>query len=118
MATITTKDTFGKSNTYEVVDKIPYGFFIWNIGENMGDKEYIPIAELKSDKPEDKYSINPNTVKAIKVGADNAKILNKAVTWGINTLADAKRIIKGKRYRANRKQLAELALPILEVITE
>ena len=43
--TITTKDTFGKTRSYELVGKIPSGFFVWNIGENMGTDEYIPICE-------------------------------------------------------------------------
>lgn len=33
-------ESFGKVDVFEVVDKIPAGFFVWNIGENMGHDEY------------------------------------------------------------------------------
>ena len=34
-----------KTDIFEIVEKIPVGFFIWNIGENMGTHEYIPVCE-------------------------------------------------------------------------
>lgn len=68
--TITTTDTFGKCSTYEVVNKIPYGFFVWNIGENMGTDEYIPICEDLHPEDKDNYEINPNTLKAIKLSVE------------------------------------------------
>ena len=37
---------------FEIVEKIPAGFFVWNIGENMGSNEYIPLAQ--DLHPEDK----------------------------------------------------------------
>ena len=37
---------------FEIVEKIQAGFFVWNIGENMGSNEYIPLAQ--DLHPEDK----------------------------------------------------------------
>lgn len=34
-------ESFGKVDVFEIVDKIPTGFFVWNIGDNMGHDEYI-----------------------------------------------------------------------------
>ena len=34
-------ESFGKVDVFEVVDKIPAGFFVWNIGENMGHDLYL-----------------------------------------------------------------------------
>ena len=34
-------DGFGKVDVFEIVDKIPTGFFVWNICDNMGHDEYI-----------------------------------------------------------------------------
>lgn len=34
-----------KTYIFEIVDNIPVGFFVWNIGENMGSDEYIPLAQ-------------------------------------------------------------------------
>ena len=39
MDTITTKDTWGKEQTYKVAEKIPAGYKVWNIGKNMGHDE-------------------------------------------------------------------------------
>ena len=41
------KDTnrFGNQKEYEVVEKIPCGFFVLSIGENMGHDDYIPLAQ-------------------------------------------------------------------------
>lgn len=32
-----------RGDIFEIVEKIPACFFVWNIGENMGTDEYIPI---------------------------------------------------------------------------
>lgn len=34
-----------KTDIFEIVEKIPVRFFVWNIGENMGTHEYIPVCE-------------------------------------------------------------------------
>ena len=65
--TLTTKDTFGNIRTYEITEYIPAHFFVWNIGKNMGNEEYIPICEqlypgLPKSNPES-YAINPETGK-------------------------------------------------------
>ena len=38
-------ESFGKVDVFEIVDKIPTGFFVWNIGDNMGHDEYIPVCQ-------------------------------------------------------------------------
>ena len=106
--TITTKDSFGKTRSYEVVRKIPSGFFVWNIGENMGDDEYIPICEDLHPEDEDNYEININTVKAIKLSVEEVKALRKAASVGINSKKTAEKALKSKRtgYNADRKRKA------------
>ena len=42
------------TNVFKIVEKIPSGFYVWNIGENMGSDEYIPLCqdlypEIKDD---------------------------------------------------------------------
>jgi hypothetical protein len=119
--TITTKDTFGKEKTYEVVDKIPAGFFVWNIGENMGTDEYIPLAEWMEPSNKSSYDINPETLKAIKLEKHDVEILREAAGYGVASKKDAERAVRrnAKSYMAIRKKmLAEMALPIFENITE
>ena len=118
--TITTKDTFGKTRSYEVVGKIPSGFFVWNIGENMGDDEYIPICEDLHPEDEDNYEININTVKAIKLSVEEVKALREAASVGINSKATAEKALKSKRrgYWSDRKRAeAEKTIDIFKRIT-
>ena len=118
--TITTKDTFGKSRSYEVVDKIPIGFYVWNIGENMGTDEYIPICEDLHPEDKDNYEINPDTIKAIKLNAEEVKALRKAASVGIVSKKTAEKALKSKRrgYWSDRKrEQAEKTIDIFKRIT-
>lgn len=117
---ITTKDTFGKSRSYEVVEKIPSGFFVWNIGENMGTDEYIPVCEDLHPEDKDNYEINPYTLKAIKLSVEEVKALRKAASVGINSKRTAERALKSKRrgYWSDRKRAeAEKTIEIFKRIT-
>ena len=119
--TITTKDTFGKIQTYEVVEKIPSGFFVWNIGENMGDDEYIPICEDLHPEDKDNYEINTSTLKAIKLSHEEVEALREAAHVGIVSKTTAEKALKSKRrgYWSDRKRVAaELTIEIFRRICE
>lgn len=118
--TITTKDTWGKEDTYEIVDKIPCRFFVWNIGENMGTHEYVIIAEDLYPGRKDDYSINPETVKAVPVTPEEWKKLDRAASVGVNSLRAAEKALKSKRrgYWADcKKAEAEKTIDIFRRIT-
>ncbi len=117
---IKTKDTFGNTNEYEVVEKMPNGYFVWNIGANMGTDEYIPIAEWKHPENKENFDINSDTVKAIKMDPEDVRVLRKASGYGISDYMDAKRAIARNPksgYMKNKKELAEKAMKIFEKIT-
>ena len=119
--TITTKDTFGKSSSYEVVEKIPSGFFVWNIGENMGTHEYIPVCQYMNPGNKENFEINPDTLKAVKVTPEEWKKLNKAAAWGVGNLLQAEKALKSKRrgYTADRKrEVAKMTIEIFRNICE
>ena len=119
--TITTKDTFGKSSSYEVVEKIPTGFFVWNIGENMGDDEYIPICEDLHPEDKDNYEINTSTLKAIRLSIEDVEALREAAHVGIVSKKTAEKALKSKRkgYWSDRKiEQAEKTIDIFKRITE
>ena len=119
--TITTKDTFGKSRSYEVVEKIPSGFFVWNIGENMGDDEYIPICEDLHPEDKENYEINTSTLKAIKLSREEVETLREAASVGINSKKTAERALKSKSrgYWSDRKRAeAKKTIDIFNRITE
>ena len=119
--TITTKDTWGNENTYEIVKKIPANFFVWNIGKNMGSDEYIPIAQDLKPGDKENFEINPYTVKAIKLNNDEVKLLRNAASWGINSKKTAEKALKSKRqgYISDKKRFhAQKTIDIFNRITE
>ena len=107
----TKSDLCERIDIFEIVEKIPSGFFIWNIGENMGHDEYIPLC--KDLHPEDKenFEIDSTTLKAIKLPMNEVKALRQAASWGVNSKATAEKALKSKRtgYNADRKRKAATA---------
>ena len=104
-------DLCERKDVFEIVEKIPAGFFVWNIGDNMGLDEYIPIC--KDLHPEDKedFEIDTTNLKAIKLPIDEVKALRQAASWGVNSKATAEKALKSKRtgYNADRKRKAATA---------
>ena len=116
-----TSALYGRNDTFEIVEKIPAHFFVWNIGENMGTHEYIPVCEDLHPEYKNNYEINTATLKAVKVTQDEWKKLDKAASWGVGNLEQAEKALKSKRhgYTADRKRdAAELAIDIFRRICE
>ena len=111
----------GKTDVFEIVDKIPARFFVWNIGDNMGTREYIPVCEDLHPEDKDDYSINQATLKAVKVSPEEWEKLDKAANWGIGNLKQAEKALKSKRrgYTYERERAAaELTIEIFRRICE
>ena len=109
-----------RNDVFEIVEKIPIHYFVWNIGENMGTDEYIPICEDLHPEDKDNYEINPYTLKAIKLSVEEVKALRKAASVGINSKRTAERALKSKRrgYWSDRKRAeAEKTIDIFKRIT-
>lgn len=117
--TITTGTT--NKHTFEVVGKIPKGFFVWNIGDNMGDNNYIPLCEDLNPNDKNSYEINQNTLKAIKLDKEEVMILRDAAGYGVNDLKSAKRAMNRKDPKGyiakKKKELAEKTISIFERIS-
>lgn len=62
-------------NVFQIVDRIPAGFSIWNIGANMKSTEWIPLCENLHPEDKEDYSINPDTLKAIKLPENEVQLL-------------------------------------------
>ena len=110
-----------KTDVFEIVEKIPAGYYVWKIGENMGTHEYIPVCEDLHPGDKDNFEINLTTLKAVKVTPDEWAKLNKAAAWGIGNLAQAEKALKSKRrgYTSDRKRAAaELTIEIFRRICE
>lgn len=116
-----TSETSGKTDIYKIVEKIPFGFFVWNIGENMGSDEYVPLCQYLSPGIKDDYSINPDTLRAIKLPKEEVELLREAAGWGVNSLETARKALKSRRhsYMAEKKrESARKTIVIFERITE
>ena len=72
-----------RNDIFEIVEKIPSDYFVWNIGENMGTDEYIPICEDLHPEDKDSYDINASTLKAIKLSREEVETLREAAHIGI-----------------------------------
>ncbi|MDQ0360011.1 hypothetical protein [Breznakia pachnodae] len=96
---------------FEIVEHVPQGYEIWNIGENMIDG-YLPLAQVDSD-----YKVNPKTLKAIKV--DGAQIILSAVGYKPKTVKGMEKFIN--KYDGNKSKQwivdkIKKALPIMRTI--
>ena len=114
-------DLCEREDIFLIVDKIPHNYFVWNIGDNMGHEEYIPICQdLKPGDP-DSYEINVDTLKAVKLPADEVKALRSAAHVGVVDKNTAERALASKRkgYWSDRKrELARKTIDIFNRITE
>lgn len=107
-------------DVFEIVEKIPENYFVWNIGENMGTDEYIPLAEDLHPEDKDNYEINRHTLKAIKLNVEEVELLRRAANYGIVSKATAEKALKNKRrgYMSDRKRAeAEKTIDVLKKIT-
>ena len=109
-----------RNDIFEIVEKIPSNYFIWNIGENMGTDEYIPICEDLQPEDKDSYDINASTLKAIKLSREEVETLREAAHIGIVSKKTAEKALKSKRrgYWSERKrEQAVKAIDIFKRIT-
>ena len=109
-----------KKDVFDIVEKIPNVFYVWNIGENMGTDEYIPICEDLHPEDKDNYDINTSTLKAVKLNTGEVKALREAAHVGIVSKKTAEKALKSKRrgYWSDRKrEQAEKTIGIFSRIT-
>lgn len=96
----------GVIHTFELVDRVPLGYKIWNIGANMADG-YLPLCRLCAIQPfPGGRSIEADTLKAIK--CEGAQVILEAAGLGADTPEEMERYIKKnennekKRYEVKR----------------
>ena len=101
-------ESCAREDVFEIVEKIPAGFFVWNIGDNMGLDEYIPICRDLHPEDKDSYDIDTKSLKAIKLPIDEVKALREAAACGVNSKKTAEKALRNKRkgYWSDRKRKA------------
>lgn len=82
-----------KRHTFEIVDFIPDGYLIWNIGKNMVDG-WLPICRLCKHQPWEEAR-RVEDLKAIRT--DGAQTILAAIGGGQDTIPKMERYIK--RYK-------------------
>ncbi len=107
-------------HTFQLVDFVPFGYEIWNIGKNM-PKDYLPLCRLSAYQPfPGGRNIEVDTLKAIKI--KGAQLILDAIGYGAKTIEDMERYIASHR---NAKpgtcahmevQLYKKALPVMRQI--
>ena len=96
MRTYSFDNGYGTTYTFEIVDRIPKGYEVWNInGESMGDR-LLPLCQLHKGT----HSVVQETLKAIYLKNNESRdLVLKAVGRGINAkteLAQRARAILAK----------------------
>lgn len=77
---------------FELVDYVPHGYIVWNIGKNMIDG-YLPLCRLSACQPfPGGRSIEVETLKAIKT--DAAQIILAAIGIGPGTVKEMESYIE------------------------
>ncbi len=100
---------------FEIVEKMPIGYIVWNIGDNMADG-WLPICKLANDK-ESPYSIDVTTLKAIKMSDEDLRIIRKVAGCGYSSKATPKRKIKAAAKWCSQKMIDQ-ATAIYNTISE
>lgn len=103
------------NHVFELVDFVPAGYEIWNIGRNMIDG-YLPLCKAIPGT----YNIEIDALKAIKI--DGAQTILAAIGGGQNTIEAMEKYIK--RYKDakpgtwsyNQVQKMKKAIPIMKQI--
>ena len=104
-------------HTFELVDRVPRGYFVWNIGKNMIDG-YLPLCRLAFFQPfPGGRNIEVETLKAIK--CEGAQTILAAIGWGPETPEEMERYIEQherKGTNAMEVELMKMALPLMRQI--
>lgn len=99
-----------RTDVFEIVEKIPANYVIWNIGKNMGTDKYIPICQLKT-----KYDVDLFSLKAVPVTPEEYSKLQDASSWGVSSLENAEKALKSKRHGYISDKKRALAASTIEI---
>ena len=105
---------YGVTHTFELVDRVPLGYLVWNIGKNMADG-YLPLCRLCAVQPfPGGRNIEADTLKAIK--CEGAQEILAAAGYGPKTPDEMERYIKKNENNPKRKfevERMKAALPYM-----
>ena len=83
------------NHTFELIDFVPFGYEIWNIGNHMPDS-YLPLCRISAFQPfPGGRNIETDTLKAIKI--EGAQIILDAIGYGPKTIEEMEHYIERHR---------------------
>lgn len=102
-------------DTFEVVEEVPDGYMVWNIGKNMVDG-YLPLCRLSARQSfPGGRSIEADTLKAIKT--NGAQTILAAVGYGPSTVKEMEsHIAKYAQRKPYECSKMKAALPFMRQI--
>ena len=107
-------------HSFEVVNAVPCGFEVWNIGSHNMPAGFVPLCRLAAIQPFDGgRNVEIETLKAIR--CEGADVIMKAASCGATTPEKAERLIhrysknEGKS-RSSTLERCKEALPYLKMI--
>lgn len=101
------------NHIFEIVESVPAGYSIWNIGKNMIDG-YLPLCEDAGN-----YNVNTDTLKAIKIEGAQTILAAAGFSKTTNTVNGMEAYIKRNRnakgaWARYKRDKMMAALPILK----
>ena len=78
---------YGRTDIFERVEEIPYGYCVWNIGRsNFPHEGCVPLAKPKPTEYDWQMCIDPDSLKYIEVGGETLalQILKEASRKGVD----------------------------------
>lgn len=106
-------------DTFKIVDSVDSSYRVWNIGENMGRPDLIPMCQMENAFDPGNFKIRRDTLKAIRLPECEVRILRAAAGYGISSLQEARKALGSKRHgwmQDKKRDLAEKSLPVFERI--
>lgn len=103
--TISRDNGYGTTYVFEVVDKIPSGYQVWNVPRE-GLEGYLPVCQVRPGT----HDVIRETLKAVRMPEDEVLTLSWAsMRYGASTLAKAEKIL-GRPWRS--RKLIELVVDL------
>lgn len=104
--------------TFQVVDHVPNNYFIWNIHQIEKTGCYIPFCKKDLNSPYAEngiYTIDPDSLLAVKVTKREADYLRYAAGIGVNSKSAAHKLVESnprERWKKEQKRYAKKVLDI------